>query len=390
LNYIPSPPKGYSATADYAQALARSKGIAVVPTAVALNLCIQQLGAYKILGPAFTSLQSVSLGSANFSSEDELVAALEDRCRRGSRFGLAVLEPIMTSTFMARRALTRLLINAHVKLDAARLAPCFVDRLNESELHEIRRAENVVDSFVVERSIGREGRDMDESNMLQHPDARSADSTVILTANPPKPYTIIMGNLEAKIAPELHPNLKTIPRAVFLMRREDWEKENVRAAVEEFCDDFNQCIGNVNNTNGPKDIPCLTLKRSNPIETLALQRFAETGFFGRHSFPWDEFACTLYIAESDLELWEHLTILSPERDKKYGEEYHQADMEGFRQCARRFVGSRPGAVIGVGDLDELFDTLGRWIKNQREETSKQEDLLAAFRSSYSLAPWKVK
>src|SRR5206468_2691958 len=91
--------------------------LAIPPLAVSIDLCLSDPGNYVILGPAFSSKESVALVSKRFKSSEEMSQEVLKRNKEGQEFQIGILAPRLTSTYMARLAVQRILTD-HFQAEA--------------------------------------------------------------------------------------------------------------------------------------------------------------------------------------------------------------------------------------------------------------------------------
>jgi hypothetical protein len=268
-------PANYAPTDKFAMT---DKGvqIAITPLATAIDLCNSDAGHYKILGPAFTSRESVAIVSRKIKTLQELSAAMEKAWIDGKALRVGILAMRLTSTFM---------------LKGVMLEDSFPDGRPEwLTLSNWPKLITYHPAFLQGNSV----------DMLTDEFLDSVDLTLVLHEDPEKitekRLFVILKDLETQTAARLGLKTKRLPRGIFITKRENLVNEADASAVEEFCNLYNDRVHSFEQSGYPfsvettHDIPLYTYGRANKHDIEAIKVFAETSFFAHEPFDWNNFA----------------------------------------------------------------------------------------------------
>jgi hypothetical protein len=270
-------PANYAPTDKFAMT---DKGvqIAITPLATAIDLCNSDAGHYRILGPAFTSRQSVAIVSRKIHSLQKLAESLEKAWIDGVPLRVGILATRLTSTFMLKGVI---------------LEDAFPDRQPQwLTLSNWPKLITYHPAFSQGNSV----------DVLKDEFLDSVDLTLILHEDPEKVVEkklfVISEDLETKTATRLGLKTKRLPRGIFITKRENLVNEADASAVEEFCNLYNDRVLSFEesaeeypfNVESTHDIPLYTFGRANRHDLQAIKAFAETSFFAHEPFDWNNFA----------------------------------------------------------------------------------------------------
>lgn len=270
-------PENYAPTENFAMT-GSGVQIAITPLATAIDLCNSDAGHYKILGPAFTSKESVAIVSRKIKTLQQLSEALEKAWTDRIPLRVGILAARLTSTFMLKEVM---------------LEDTFPG--NRPEWLTLSNWPK----FVTYHPAFSQGNSAD---MLKDEFLDSVDLTLILHEDREKVIeeglSFISEDLETQTAKRLGVKTERLPRGIFITKRENLVNEADAAAVEEFCDLYNQRVSSFEESEEEfpfgvettHDIPLYTYARANRHDVDAIKIFAETSFFAHEPFDWDNFA----------------------------------------------------------------------------------------------------
>jgi hypothetical protein len=275
--------------------------VALAPLVVAIDLCRQDPGTYVILGPAFSSRESVALISRKFRNWDEFHQELERRIKMNNKIVLGILTHRLTSTYMIQIMLMQVL---EQKYGAEEKEKGYGNRYKAKET--IRNH--------VELRLAHWGGQGD-AEVLSHNDFLN-DVDLSLSLNQTRDQlnglgAILAEDIETRVVDLLPIPSDELPRGVFITRRKCLTSADERLSILEICRFFNSAIQQQEMSNqaeaagreSPKDIPLRTYDRSNPKHLVAIQQFAQTDFFdGIGGFGWENFSHMPRVEVSSTEL----------------------------------------------------------------------------------------
>lgn len=248
--------------------------LALVPLVKAIDLCEDD--DYVILGPAFSSAESVALVSQKFKNWNEFDTHFANCIQDQHKLKVGILAKRLTSTYMVQLFLRQRM-----------------ERIYKSVIGASISGKELWDRFVNPRVAGVTAKLADRSFI------KGVDISLVL--DQPEATLRTLGtplavDVETEIAGLLELKDK-LPRGILITKREYLETKNEREEILNFCHDFNTRIEelsktSVNSEDGkPDTFALLTADRARPEHLISIQKFAQTDFFKNSNFDWENFWC---------------------------------------------------------------------------------------------------
>jgi hypothetical protein len=258
--------------------------LALAPLVKAIDLCEDD--DYVILGPAFSSAESVALVSQKLKDWDDFDARFENCVQTKQKLKVGILAKRLTSTYMVQRFLRERMERIYKSVSARPLS-----------------GKQLWERFVNPRVAGQTVRLADPSFI------KGMDISLVLDQTEATLKTlgaVFATDVETEVADLLALNGK-LPRGILITKREYLESTNEREEILNFCHDFNTRIEELSKTrvdsnDGKPDTFVLhTADRARPEHLIAIQKFAQTDFFNNSNFGWENFWCQPRISITKLE-----------------------------------------------------------------------------------------
>jgi hypothetical protein len=291
-----SPARDFSLTDTGAQ-------LALAPLVVAIDLCNAGQGRYVILGPAFSSTESVAVVSKKFETWDDFNEELKRRILDNKQMVLGLLTNRLTSTYMTEVLMRDVMTSKHKDLSAEHLWRKFIKKYYAffDGQGDAKRLANP--SFI---------KNVDLSLVLNEPRATLSKLGNVLTED-----------LETQVVKLLGLEGNVLPRGILLTTRECLRSEKQRDEIIEFCNEFNKRVQKTKDQPGsdpadglPDVLALFTCERANSDHLSAIRQFAETDFFSERSFGWENF---MYRPRSEISREDAVKVALGVHSMKWGE-----------------------------------------------------------------------
>jgi hypothetical protein len=253
-----------------------SPELALVPLVVAIDLCNSEQDDYVILGPAFSSAESVALVAPKFKDWAAFENHLALCIRSNKRLAVGLLAKRLTSTYM-----TELFLRGRM------------EKVYRSVTGNTLPGNEIWDRFI-KRSYARDAQKLKDSSFV-----KKMDLSLVLDASTETLETlgkVLAPDVETQVADLLSLKEKLLPRGILITRREYLEAQNESEEILNFCHAFNTKVEEIskfppaNSADGqPDSIALPTAGKANPEHLNSIRTFAETDFFTKRHFGWENF-----------------------------------------------------------------------------------------------------
>jgi hypothetical protein len=284
--------------------------IGLVPLATAIEFC-ENSDEYKIIGPAFTSNDTIDIISTKYKTKEEFIDSWISLAKQNKKIKIGVLNTKLTSFYFIKNVLFNELVISK-KVDKSVYTSMIYQNAEYKKARNIKQLKN--NEWMKELDI--------VLDLYSTKEERN------------KSLNVIFKNIESLVANNL--NITTIPRGIFIVRSDILCEDESLSSLKEFFNLYNKKIDE-KNIQDNEAIPLKTFDKTKKEHWYAIKAFADRCVNDNQSeFEVHDFYCCNYFCSKQIIINSAQHIFS-----KYNKFVHPSKIEaivaGIEKITNKFV-----------------------------------------------------